>query len=37
LIIIVLFIVVLGLYPRPFFELTQETVDAILSKMNYKQ
>ena len=37
LIIIVLFIVALGLYPRPFFELTQETVDAILSKMNYKQ
>jgi NADH-quinone oxidoreductase subunit M len=37
LILIVLFIVALGLYPRPFFELTQGTVDAILTKMNYKQ
>jgi NADH-quinone oxidoreductase subunit M len=37
LVIIVIFIVALGLYPRPFFELTQGTVDAILIKMNYKQ
>jgi NADH-quinone oxidoreductase subunit M len=37
LVVIILFIVALGLYPRPIFELTQGTVDAILTKMNYKQ
>jgi NADH-quinone oxidoreductase subunit M len=37
LVVIVIIIVVLGIYPRPFFELTEGTVNAILTKMNYKQ
>ncbi|PWT70462.1 MAG: NADH-quinone oxidoreductase subunit M [Bacteroidetes bacterium] len=34
--VIVLLIVVVGVYPQPVFELTKQTVDAILQKMNYK-
>jgi NADH-quinone oxidoreductase subunit M len=37
LVLIVLLIVALGLYPKPFFDLTEGTVNAILTKMNYKQ
>jgi NADH-quinone oxidoreductase subunit M len=34
--VIVLLIVVVGVYPRPVLELTKETADFILSKMNFK-
>jgi NADH-quinone oxidoreductase subunit M len=34
---IVVLIVVIGVYPKPMLELTKETVDLILTKMNYKQ
>ncbi len=37
LVVIVVLILALGLYPKPVFELTQGTVDAILTRMNYKQ
>lgn len=33
---IVVLIVVVGVYPRPMLELTKETAEMILSKMNYK-
>lgn len=35
--ILVIVIVVIGVYPRPFLALTQETVDTILSRMIIKQ
>jgi NADH-quinone oxidoreductase subunit M len=34
--VIVLLIVVVGVYPKPVLELTKETADFILTKMNYK-
>jgi NADH-quinone oxidoreductase subunit M len=34
--VIVILIVVAGVYPGPFFELTKDTVESILTKMNYK-
>ncbi len=34
--VIVLLIVVIGVYPKPVLELTKETADFILTKMNYK-
>ena len=34
--VIVILIVVIGVYPKPVFELTKDTVEAILAKMNYK-
>jgi NADH-quinone oxidoreductase subunit M len=37
LVVIVLLIVVVGVYPRPVLELTKETTDFILTKMNFKQ
>ena len=37
LVVIVLLIVVIGVYPRPVLELTKETTDFILTKMNFKQ
>jgi len=33
---IVLLIVIVGVYPKPMLELTKETVDMIITKMNYK-
>jgi NADH-quinone oxidoreductase subunit M len=34
--VIVLLIVFVGVYPKPVLELTKETADFILTKMNYK-
>jgi len=34
--VIVILIVVIGVYPKPMLELTKETADYILTKMNYK-
>jgi NADH-quinone oxidoreductase subunit M len=34
--VIVVLIVVIGVYPKPVLELTKETADFILTKMNYK-
>ena len=34
--VIVVLIIVVGVYPKPVLELTKETADFILSKMNYK-
>jgi NADH-quinone oxidoreductase subunit M len=34
--VIVILIVVIGVYPKPMLELTKETADFILTKMNYK-
>jgi NADH-quinone oxidoreductase subunit M len=34
--VIVILIVVIGVYPKPVLELTKETADFILTKMNYK-
>ncbi len=34
--VIVLLIVVLGVYPKPVLDLTKETAEFILTKMNYK-
>jgi len=34
--LIVLLIVISGVYPKPFFDLTRDTVESILTKMNYK-
>ncbi len=34
--LIVMLILAIGVYPKPFFDLTKDTVDTILSKMNYK-
>jgi NADH-quinone oxidoreductase subunit M len=34
--VIVLLIVIIGVYPKPILELTKETADFILTKMNYK-
>jgi NADH-quinone oxidoreductase subunit M len=34
--VLVIFILVIGVYPRPFLELTQGTVDTILSRMIIK-
>jgi NADH-quinone oxidoreductase subunit M len=34
--VIVVAILLLGVFPRPILDLTSGTVDAILSKMNYK-
>jgi len=33
---IVLLIVIIGVYPKPMLNLTKETVDMIITKMNYK-
>ena len=33
---IVVLIVVIGVYPKPMLSLTKETVDMIITKMNYK-
>ena len=33
---IVLLIVVMGVYPKPMLNLTKDTVDMIITKMNYK-
>jgi len=33
---IVLLIVVMGVYPKPMLDLTKDTVDMIITKMNYK-
>ena len=35
--VIVVIIVFVGIYPRPVLDLTKETADFILTKMNYKQ
>ncbi|MHA4809570.1 complex I subunit 4 family protein [Flavitalea flava] len=34
--VLVLMILVIGVYPKPMLELTKETVDTIITKMNYK-
>jgi NADH-quinone oxidoreductase subunit M len=34
--VIVILIVIIGVYPKPVLELTKETADFILTKMNYK-
>jgi NADH-quinone oxidoreductase subunit M len=34
--VIVVLIVAMGVYPKPVFDLTKDTVEAILAKMNYK-
>ena len=34
--VIVVLIIVMGVYPKPVFDLTKDTVEAILTKMNYK-
>ena len=34
--VIVVVIIVIGVYPKPMLDLTKDTVDAILTKMNYK-
>jgi len=34
--VVVLIIVVIGVYPKPVLDLTKETVEAIVTKMNYK-
>ncbi|HTQ28040.1 MAG TPA: NADH-quinone oxidoreductase subunit M [Puia sp.] len=34
--VIVLLIIVVGIYPQPVFQMTKDTVEAILTKMNYK-
>jgi NADH-quinone oxidoreductase subunit M len=36
LVVIVVLILVMGIYPQPVFNLTKDTVEAILTKMNYK-
>jgi NADH-quinone oxidoreductase subunit M len=36
LVVIVVFILVMGVFPKPVFDLTKDTVEAILTKMNYK-
>jgi NADH-quinone oxidoreductase subunit M len=33
---IVVLILVVGVYPKPMLDLTKETAEMILSKMNYK-
>jgi NADH:ubiquinone oxidoreductase subunit 4 (subunit M) len=32
----VVIIVVIGVYPKPMLDLTKDTVDMIITKMNYK-
>jgi NADH-quinone oxidoreductase subunit M len=34
--VIVVFIIVMGVFPKPVFDLTKDTVETILTKMNYK-
>jgi NADH-quinone oxidoreductase subunit M len=34
--VIVLIIVVIGVYPKPVLGLTKDTVETIITKMNYK-
>ncbi len=34
--VIVVLIVIIGVYPQPVFELTKNTVEAVVTKMNYK-
>jgi len=34
--VIVVIIVVIGVYPKPMLDLTKDTVDMIIAKMNYK-
>lgn len=36
LVVIVVLIVIMGVYPKPVLDLTKDTVEAILTKMNYK-
>jgi NADH-quinone oxidoreductase subunit M len=37
LVVIVIAIIIVGVYPKPMLDITRESVDAILSKMNLKQ